>query len=284
MRARVIEVGPRDGLQNEKEPVPTSTKVAFIAALAEGGVPEIELTSFVSPTWVPQLADADEVARRILRHPNIVYSALVPNERGLDRALAHGIDKVSVFTGATETFTRKNTNTSIAGSFERFRPVVRRAREARLAVRGYISAAFQCPYERGTTDPAAVLDVVRRFVALGVTEISLGDTLGRATTAQVESLLERVLPEVPADRLILHFHDTFGRAADNVRVAWQLGIRAFDSSAGGLGGCPYAPAATGNIATETLVHTLESLGAETGVDAERITAAFRLLGPRVCAA
>jgi hydroxymethylglutaryl-CoA lyase len=281
-KARIIEVGPRDGLQNEPELVPTSDKVAFIDALGETGLRELEITSFVSPRWVPQLADAEEVNRRILRHPHMLYSALVPNEHGLERAMVYALDKVAVFTGATESFTRENINTSIDGSFARFAPVVRRAREAAIGVRGYVSVAFQCPFE-GRTEPGAVLAVVRRMLELGVDEISLGDTLGRASADDVERLLEKILAEVAADLLILHFHDTFGGAAANVRVAWRMGVRSFDSSAGGLGGCPYAPAATGNIATETLVRTLEQLGGETGVDVAAVSRASQMLGPRVCA-
>ena len=273
-RVRIIEVGPRDGLQNEPVTRPTASKIAFVDALSQTGVGEIEVSSFVSPQWVPQLADAEDVFRGITRRKGVVYSALVPNERGLERAWAAGVDKVAVFTAASETFNRKNINASIAESIERFRPVVR---EAGLPVRAYVSTAFWCPYE-GKIAPAAVKDVVRQLVDLGVNEISIGDTIGKATPAEVRELLRALLPSpLP---LALHFHDTYKHAVENALAAWlEFGIDAFDSSAGGLGGCPYAPGASGNVATETLVAALEAAGAKTGVDVAAVRRAAAAIQP-----
>jgi hydroxymethylglutaryl-CoA lyase len=230
---RIIEVGPRDGLQNEAAIIPTERKVAFIDALGTTGVSEIEVSSFVSPKWVPQLADAEDVFKKIRRAKGVIYSALVPNEKGLERAKAAGVDKIAVFTAASETFNRKNINATIAESIERFRPVVK---EAGVPVRAYVSTAFWCPFE-GKIAPAAVVDVVHRLVDLGVNEISIGDTIGKATPAEVRELLRALLPSpVP---LALHFHDTYKHALENAVAAWmEFGIDAFDSSAGGLGGCP----------------------------------------------
>jgi hydroxymethylglutaryl-CoA lyase len=269
---RIVEVGPRDGLQNEADPVATDVKVAFVDALSETGLAEIEVSSFVSPKWVPQLADADEVFRRIRRAPGVVYSALVPNEKGLERAKAARADKIAVFTAASETFNRKNVNASIAESIERFRPVVA---AAGVPVRGYVSTAFWCPFE-GKVAPERVVDVVKRLAELGVTELSIGDTIGKATADEVRSLLSLLLPSpVP---LALHFHDTYGRAAENAVLAWrEFGVDAFDGSAGGLGGCPYAPGAPGNVATEALVTALEAAGAKTGVRLDALRRASALL-------
>jgi hydroxymethylglutaryl-CoA lyase len=271
---RIIEVGPRDGLQNETAVVPTEKKVAFIDALSGSGVSEIEVSSFVSPKWVPQLADAEDVFKRIRRAKGIVYSALVPNEKGLERAKAAGVDKIAVFTAASETFNRKNINASIAVSIDRFRPVVR---AAGVPVRAYVSTAFWCPFE-GKVAPAAVKDVVQRLVDLGVNEISIGDTIGKAVPDEVCELLRALLP-LPLP-IALHFHDTYRHAVENALAAWrEFGIDAFDSSAGGLGGCPYAPGASGNVATETLVAALDAAGATTGVDAQAVKRARALLPP-----
>ena len=262
---RIIEVGPRDGLQNEPAAVPTDAKVAFVDALSGTGVSEIEVSSFVSPKWVPQLADAEEVFRRIRRAPGVVYSALVPNEKGLERAQAARVDKVAVFTAASETFNRKNVNASIAESIERFRPVFR---TAGVPVRAYVSTAFWCPYE-GRVRPEAVLEVVGRLLDLGADELSIGDTIGKATADEVRALLGKLLPcRVP---VAMHFHDTYGRAVDNALTARrEFGVDAFDSSAGGLGGCPYAPGASGNVATEVLVDAFESAGHPTRVRADAV--------------
>ncbi len=267
---RLVEVGPRDGLQNEKTVIPTAVKVAFVDALSAAGFGEIEVSSFVSPTWVPQLADAAEVFSRITRHPGVIYSALVPNHVGLERALAAKVDKVSVFTAASESFTKKNINATIAESMARFRPVVQ---ASSVPVRGYVSTAWHCPYE-GPIEPKAVLAVCEALLDLGCTELSIGDTIGKATPGEVLGLLEHLLPRVGAERLTLHFHDTFGRAVENAAAAAQSGITAFDGSAGGIGGCPFAPGATGNVATEALVRLF---GGRTGIDLPRLEAASAVL-------
>ena len=276
MKARIVEVGPRDGLQNEAAHIPTDVKIAFVDALSEAGYGEIEVSAFVSPKWVPQLADAAEVFRGIRRREGVVYSALVPNEEGLDRALAAKVGKASVFTAASETFNRKNINATIAESIQRVVPVVPRARAAGLPVRGYVSTAFWCPYE-GKIDPRAVLDVVRRLLDLGVDEISIGDTIGKAVPNEVHELLDVLLDLAPQDHLAMHFHDTYGTAVANALAAWERGIETFDASAGGVGGCPYAPGAAGNIATEDLCWALTRSGAEVGIDLERVAAASDLL-------
>jgi hydroxymethylglutaryl-CoA lyase len=275
-RARIVEVGPRDGLQNEKAIIPTEVKVAFVNALSQSRPDEIEVSSFVSAKRIPQLADAERVFAEIQRAPGIVYSALVPNEEGLDRALAARVEKIAVFTAATETFTQKNIHTSIDGSFARFKPVVARARGAKLAVRGYISTAFWCPYE-GKVAPAQAVAVVRRLLELGVDEVSIGDTIGKAVPEEVDALLA-LLGDVPPAKLALHFHDTYGNAQKNVQRGFELGITTFDSSAGGLGGCPYAPGAKGNVATDLVVRTLQALGAEVSVDLGALAKARALVG------
>ncbi len=274
----IVEVGPRDGLQNETAPVPTETKVAFVDALSLSGVDEIEASAFVSPRWVPQLGDAEEVFRRITRREGVVYSALVPNERGLERALEARVDKVSVFTAASETFNQKNINTSIEGSIQRFLPVVERARSAGLPVRGYVSTAFWCAFE-GRIRPEAVIDVVERLVALGIDEVSISDTVGKASPEEVRKLLDLLLPRLSSDRVALHFHDTYGRGVENVLASRSYGIRIFDASVGGLGGCPYAPGATGNVATEAVVEALRGTGENVAVDLERLARARHLLDP-----
>lgn len=265
-RVRIVEVGPRDGLQNEPAQVPAAEKIAFVELLAAAGLPEIEVTSFVSPRAVPQMADAEEVLRGITRRAGVRYSALVPNERGLERALAAGAGGVSVFTAASESFNRRNINASIAESIDRFLPVAAGARAAGIPLRGYISTAFVCPFE-GKVEPAAVVEVVQRLLDFGVEEVSIGDTIGAAVPAEVDRLLDALLPLVPAHRIALHLHDTRGTALANVLLALQRGIATFDTSAGGLGGCPFAPGATGNLATEDLLYLLDGLGIETGVDA-----------------
>jgi len=275
---RIVEVGPRDGLQSEAAAVSTDVKVAYIDALSAAGLPEIEAGAFVSPQWVPQLADAEEVFRRIRRAPGVVYSALVPNEKGLERALAARVGKVAVFTAASESFTRKNINASIEESLHRFVPVIRAARSAGLPVRGYVSTAFWCPYE-GRITPAAVVEVCRRLLEAGVDELSIGDTIGKAAPDEVTSLLEALAPVVPLPALALHFHDTYHRAIENAKTAWRRGVTTFDSSAGGIGGCPYAPGATGNVATETLIGALRAEGAEVSGDLDAIGAARRIIAP-----
>lgn len=273
---RIIEVGPRDGLQNERGIIPTERKVAFVNALSRTGVDEIEVSAFVSPVWVPQLADAGDVFREIQRHRDIIYSALVPNEQGLERALEARADKVSVFTAASETFNRKNINASIAESITRFVPVVNGAKDAKLPIRGYISTSFWCPYE-GKVAPEQVLAVARLLIDLGVDEISIGDTIGKATVPEVNALLEVLSPTIALHRIAMHFHDTYGQALDNVVASWKFGITAFDASVGGLGGCPYAPGAPGNVSTEAVVERLASIGAQVNVDSEELASAGRIL-------
>ncbi len=269
---RIVEVGPRDGLQNEKATIPTDAKVAFVDALSECGFEEIEVSSFVSPKWIPQLADATEVFRQIDRKPGVRYSALVPNEAGLARAIDAKVDKIAVFTAASETFTRKNINATIAESIARFRPVVERSP---VDVRGYVSTAWHCPYE-GPIAPAKVVPVCQALLDIGCDELSIGDTVGKATPDEVADLLEVLLRVVGPDRLALHFHDTYGRAVANAERAATLGIDAFDSSAGGIGGCPYAPGASGNVSTQALV---DLFGDQTGIDRPRLDEASLIVRP-----
>ena len=270
----IVEVGPRDGLQNEPDFVPTEHKARFIELLAQSGLTRIEVTSFVHPKAVPQLADAADLTAALRQHPNVRYSALVPNLKGLERALAAGIREVAVFTGATDSFTQHNINMTVAESIDAFRPVLALAREQRITVRGYVSVCFGCPNE-GAVSPAAVLKVAQQLLDLGVHELSIGDTIGVATPSQVPEVIGPLIEHAGLERLALHFHDTHGAALANVRAALALGIRVFDSSAGGLGGCPYAPGAPGNLATEQLVALLDSLGIRTGVDPARVAGATR---------
>jgi hydroxymethylglutaryl-CoA lyase len=276
MNVRIVEVGPRDGLQNEKAPIPTDAKVALVDALSEAGYDEIEVSAFVSPKWVPQLADAAEVFARIRRRPGVLYSALVPNEQGLERALEARVGKVAVFTAASETFNRKNINASIEESIARFAPVVPRALEAGVRVRGYISTAFWCPYE-GKIEPPAVVAVAKRLLDLGVEELSIGDTIGKAVPAEVHALLDLLLDALPQDQIALHFHDTYGTGVANALAAYDRGITTFDSSVGGVGGCPYAPGAAGNVATEDLAWALARSGATLSLDLAKVSAASDLL-------
>ena len=276
MNARIVEVGPRDGLQNERIQIPTESKVALVDALSEAGYDEIEVSAFVSPKWVPQLADAEAVFQRIRRREGVIYSALVPNEEGLDRALGARVGKIAVFTAASETFNRKNINAGIAESIERFSAVVPRAQAAGLTVRGYVSTAFWCPYE-GKIGPPAVVDVVKRLLDLGVDEISIGDTIGKAVPGEVHDLLDLLLDALAQDRIAMHFHDTYGTAVANALAAYERGISVFDASVGGVGGCPFAPGAAGNIATEDLYWALTRSGASLALDLERVSAASDLL-------
>jgi hydroxymethylglutaryl-CoA lyase len=276
-RVLLTEVGPRDGLQNEARPVPLAVKRDFVLALLAAGHRDVEVSSFVRPDRVPQLADADELFRALGPAPaGVTYGALVPNEAGLARALAAGVGKVAVFTSATETFSRKNVNASVAETFERFRPAAKGAKAAGLALRGYVSVAVHCPYE-GRVAPERVLDVVRRLQDLGCDEVSVGDTIGAGTPGDVLRLLDVLLPHVPLATLVMHLHDTRGMAVANVLASLERGVHRFDSSAGGLGGCPYAPGAAGNVATEDLVFLLDGLGIAHGLDLERVRAASRLV-------
>jgi len=273
---KIVEVGPRDGLQNETATVPTDAKVAFVNALSATGVAEIEVSAFVSPSLVPQLSDADAVFRKIFRHDRVVYSALVPNEKGFERAISAGVDKIAVFTAASETFNRKNINATIDASIRRFRPIMRRAERLGLPVRGYVSTAFWCAFE-GKIAPTAVLNVVQKLFDIGVEEVSISDTIGKATPEEVAGLLDLILPTIPAKRVAMHFHDTYGRGVENVLASRSFGIGIFDASVGGIGGCPFAPGATGNVATDSVVKALESRGEEVGVDLDKLLHARRLL-------
>jgi isopropylmalate/homocitrate/citramalate synthase len=275
-RVTVYEVGPRDGLQNEPEVVPPEVKVRFIELLAGAGLPVIEVTSFVRPGAIPQLSDAEQVAASLPRFEGTRYTALVPNVKGMERAAGANLDGIALFTAASETFSWKNTNAAIDETFERFRPVAAAAREEGMWVRAYISTAFGCPYE-GTVPEAAVVRVAKELLGMGVDEIAISDTIGVATPADVARVVEAVAVEVDRAVLALHFHDTRGTALANVLAGLQLGITTFDASAGGLGGCPYAPGATGNLATEDLVYMLNGLGVETGVDLDGVVEASRYL-------
>lgn len=269
---QIVEMSPRDGLQNEPTKVPTAGKIALIDMLSETGLRRIEATSFVSPKWVPQLADAAEVMQGIRRKPDVTYSVLTPNQKGLERAIAVGADEVAVFASASEGFSQRNINCSIAESIERFRPLMAAAQDAGLKVRGYVSCVTDCPYD-GTTAPSAVARVVADLVDIGCFEISLGDTIGQATPTTTQAMLDAVLDVAGAKMLAGHFHNTNGRALDNIDVALEAGIRCFDASAGGLGGCPYAPGAQGNVATEAVVARLHRQGMKTGVDLGALQAA-----------
>jgi hydroxymethylglutaryl-CoA lyase len=269
---RIVEVGPRDGLQNEGALVPTDTKVAFIEALADAGLPVVEVTSFVSPRAVPQLADADDVLPRVRRRDGVRYPVLVPNMRGMERAERAGADAVAVFTAASQAFVERNIGMTIAESLEAFEPVLARAGDLGWWRRGYVSTAFGCPYS-GAVDPSAVVDVCLALLDLGCDEISVGDTIGIAEPADVHVVCDMLLQRMPTERLALHLHDTRGRALDNVEAGLEHGVFVFDSSAGGTGGCPFAPGAPGNLATESLCTLLDRLGIQHGVDADRVAAA-----------
>jgi hydroxymethylglutaryl-CoA lyase len=275
---RIVEVGPRDGLQNEKTTVPTEAKVEFITALGDAGLRTIEAGAFVSPKWVPQMADTAEVYRSIPKDPGVDYPVLVPNARGLDRAMEAGVRSIAIFTAASETFNKRNINMSIDESFTNFAEIVPRAQGEGMKVRGYVSCSFGCPYE-GPIAPEKVLEVTARLLDLGCYEVSIGDTIGVGTPLQVQGVIGMLLQVVPAGRLAMHFHDTRGTALANTLAALEMGITTFDASAGGLGGCPYAPGASGNMATEDLVYMLDGMGVETGVDLNRLVAASSIIAP-----
>ena len=272
---RIYEVGPRDGLQNEEAPIPTEAKLRYIELLANAGLREIEATSFVSPKAIPQLADADELMARLDRQPGVRYPVLVPNARGLERAEAAGADAVCVFTAASEPFTRANIGMTIAESLEAFRPVIEGAQAHGWWSRGYVSTAFGCPYQ-GQVGEAAVVAVAQQLLELGVDELSIGDTIGVAGPADVRRVVKALdVAGIGPDRLAMHFHDTRGTALTNVVTALELGIRCFDASTGGTGGCPYAPGAAGNLATEDLVYLLDREGCAHGVDLDALLVAAR---------
>ncbi|HEY4187310.1 MAG TPA: hydroxymethylglutaryl-CoA lyase [Polyangia bacterium] len=272
---KIYEVGPRDGLQNEARLIATDDKVAFIDALSATGLPAIEITSFVNPKWIPQLADAAEVARRITRRPEIVYSALVPNRQGLDSAIAAGMKEVAVFLSASETHNKKNINKTIAATLQAFEETVPPALAAGLRVRAYVSTVYGCPYE-GAVDPNQAVELCRKLRALGCYQISLGDTIGVANPRQVRDVLSRVFAEMPVSDVAVHFHDTRGTALANILVSVEMGVTTVDAALGGLGGCPYAPGASGNVATEDVIYMLEGMGVRTGVDIDKLVLASQL--------
>jgi hydroxymethylglutaryl-CoA lyase len=269
---KLVEMGARDGLQNEPGTVSTQTKLALITRLGEAGLRHIEATAFVSPKWVPQMADHDAVMRGVPRRQGVVYSALTPNLKGFEAALAAGADEVAVFGAASESFSQKNINCSIAESLQRFEAVTRAAHDHGLRVRGYVSCVLGCPYE-GPIAPQAVADVAAALRDQGCFEISLGDTIGVGTPGKTRAMLEAVMAHVPAAQLAGHYHDTFGQALANVYASLELGVATFDSSVAGLGGCPYAPGAAGNVASEDLLYLLDGLGIETGVDLRKLAEA-----------
>jgi len=271
-RVTIYEVGPRDGLQNEATPIPTEAKIRFVNALADAGLTWIETTSFVNPKAVPQLADATEVMQQIGRRVGVRYPVLVPNERGMERAIEASVDAIALFAAASEEFSQANIRASIDESFERFAPVVAMAREHSIWVRGYVSTAFHCPYS-GPVSPEAAVVVAERLFALGCDEVAIADTIGRATPDDTSRLLDVALPRLPVSQVAFHLHDTAGLALENIRLALDAGITIFDGAAGGLGGCPFAPGAPGNLATEALVRMLDQMGIETGVDADAVAAA-----------
>ena len=274
----VVEVGPRDGLQNEKVTIPTEAKIEYITALADAGLKVIEAGAFVSPKWVPQMADTAEVYREIPKDPGVEFPVLVPNMKGLERAIEAGVKSIAIFTAASDTFNKRNINMTIDESFVNYAPVTARARAEGMRVRGYVSTAFGCPYE-GDVPPEKVLEVSARLLDLGCYEVSVGDTIGVGTPMQVQGVIGMLLQVIPASKLAMHFHDTRGTALANTLAALEMGIATFDASSGGLGGCPFAPGASGNLATEDLIYMLDHMGIETGVDLDRLVAASSIVGP-----
>jgi hydroxymethylglutaryl-CoA lyase len=275
-RVRIVEVGPRDGLQNESKNVPTSVKVALIEQLAEAGLTAIEATAFVAPKWVPQMADHAEVMAAIRKQPDVRYPVLVPNMKGLEAALAAGATEIAVFGAASESFSQKNINCSIAESLARFAPVVAAANQQGVLVRGYISCVIDCPYE-GAVAPQAVADLARALRDMGCYEISLGDTIGSGTPARMQTMIDAVNVVIPMAELAVHCHDTYGQALVNIYAALRMGIATVDSSVAGLGGCPYAKGASGNVATEDVVYMLHGLGIKTGVDLDKLMRAGQMI-------
>jgi isopropylmalate/homocitrate/citramalate synthase len=279
-RVTVVEVGPRDGLQNEAAAITVEDRVAFAQSLLDAGLPVVEVGAFVSPKWVPQMAGSDEVHRRLRRPAGAKTPVLVPNRKGFEAAREAGVREIAVFTAASESFSRKNTNASIDETFARFAEFAGEAKRDGMWLRGYVSTGFGCPYE-GAVDPARVVEVSRRLADLGCDEISVGDTIGVGVPTQVEDVLGRLAGVVPLDRIAVHFHDTRGTALANVVAALAAGVSIVDSSAGGLGGCPYAPGASGNLATEDLLYMLHGMGIATGVDLGKVSAASRAIAPRL---
>ena len=266
---KIVEVGPRDGLQNEPGEVPTDVKLELIERLADAGLPAVEATAFVSPKWVPQMADHTEVLERIRRKPGVSYPVLTPNLKGFEAARAAGATEVAIFGAASEAFSRRNINCSIAESLDRFRPVAEAARKTEVKVRGYVSCVLGCPYE-GEVPPQRVADVAAALHEMGCYEVSLGDTIGVGTPGKTKAMLEACARRVPIERLAGHYHDTYGQALANIYASLEMGVRTFDASVAGLGGCPYAAGASGNVATEDVVYMLHGLGMDTGVDLDRL--------------
>ena len=275
---RIVEVGPRDGLQNEPREVPTAVKIELIERLADAGLPAVEATAFVSPKWIPQMADHTEVLERIRRKPGVAYPVLAPNLRGFESARAAGAKEVAVFGAASEAFSKKNINCSIDESLERFRPIVAEAKKYDIKVRGYVSCVLGCPYE-GDVNPQRVADVAGALYDMGCYEVSLGDTIGVGTPAKTKVMLDACSERVPVGKLAGHYHDTYGQALANTYASLELGVRTFDASVAGLGGCPYAAGASGNVATEDVVYMLHGLGMETGVDLDQLVG----IGRWICA-
>lgn len=271
-KVKVVEVGPRDGLQNEKTSIALKDKIALVDNLSDAGLSVIETGSFVSPKWVPQMADSAAVFADIRRKPGVIYSALTPNMQGFEAAIAAGVDEVAIFGAASETFSQKNINCSIAQSLERFAPLLQAAKHHNIKVRGYVSCVLGCPYE-GDINPIKVAEVGRQMLDMGCYEISLGDTIGVGTPIKTARLLEQVRHQIPIEQLAVHFHDTYGQALANILIALQMGISTIDSAVAGLGGCPYAKGASGNVATEDVVYMLHGMGIETGIDLSKLVAA-----------
>jgi len=273
---RMVEVGPRDGLQNEAKSVPAAVKIALIERLADAGLRSVEAGAFVSPKWIPQMADSAQVLTHIKRKPGVRYPVLVPNMKGYDAARAAGAEEIAIFAAASETFSHRNTNCSIEESFDRFAPVAAAAKRDGVDVRGYVSCVVDCPYE-GAIAPPVVARVARRLLELGCYEVSLGETIGTATPARLQAMLSVVMEAVPREKLAVHLHDTYGQALANLMAALELGIAVADSSVAGLGGCPYAKGASGNVASEDVLYLLNGLGIRTGVDLDKLAAAGRFI-------
>ncbi len=275
-KVKIVEVGPRDGLQNEKETIPADVKIELVNRLTDAGFPNIEAASFVSPKWVPQMATSAEVMEKIRRKPGVIYSVLTPNMKGFEAALAAKADEVVIFGAASEAFSQKNINCSIAESIERFRDVAQAAKQHNIRLRGSISCSFGCPYQ-GEVPADSVADVVRRMRELGCDEIDIADTIGVGTPKKVQAVLQRAISEFPIERLSGHFHDTYGQALANIYASLEVGISIFHSSVAGLGGCPYAKGATGNVATEDVLYLMNGLGIDTGIDLDAVVDAGQFI-------
>jgi hydroxymethylglutaryl-CoA lyase len=277
---KIVDVGPRDGLQNQPERVALETKIRLVEMLADAGLPVVEAGAFVSPKWVPQMADSAELMQRIVRKPGVSYPVLVPNMKGYEAAKAVGVDEIAIFGAASESFSQKNINCSINESLECFRPVAEAARADGIRVRGYISCVLGCPYE-GAVAPEAVAIVARALDEMGCYEVSLGDTIGTGTPAKAQAMIAAVAQHIPVERLGAHFHDTYGQALANLLAVMQMGVAVIDTAVAGLGGCPYAKGASGNVATEDVIYMLDGLGVETGVDLDRLLAASRFISDAI---